>query len=305
MLWRKRLALILCAFMLVLSGCGDGASSEDASSTPSASSSAGTTGAATGASGTEAAGDLTVTVFNTGKSDCILLETAGAAMLIDTADKGDGEDIAAILRDKGITVLDILLLTHLDKDHIGGAASVLEAVEVTRLIQPDTDEDSKQYERYLEAATAAGAAPLRLTTPLTLALGEAEVVLTPGENPPYTEDNDYSILAAVTFGKTRFLFMGDAEERRLTEFTAGQHGRFDFLKAPHHGRHTSMPDWFLQAVRPSYAVITCSKKDPAPEDMEGTLEALDALGARIFLTKDGDVTAVSDGKTLTVAQAPQ
>lgn len=304
MLWRKRLALVLCAFMLLLSGCGDGASSEDIPSAPSASAPAGTTGAA-GTSGTEAAGSLTVTVFNTGKSDCILLETAGAAMLIDTADKGDGEDIAAILRDRGITVLDILLLTHLDKDHIGGAASILEAVEVTRLIQPDTDEDSKQYKRYQEAASAAGAAPLRLTAPLALALGGAEVVLTPGEDPPYTEDNEYSILAAVTFGETRFLFMGDAEERRLTEFTAGQHGRFDFLKVPHHGRHNAMTDWFLQAVRPSYAVITCSKKDPAPEEIEGTLGALDALEARTFLTRDGDITAISDGKTLTVDQARQ
>ena len=50
--------------------------------------------------------------------------------MIDCAEKDDGKDIAEFLEKKGITNLDYLIITHFDKDHIGGAAKVLHSVYV-------------------------------------------------------------------------------------------------------------------------------------------------------------------------------
>ena len=52
-------------------------------------------------------------------------------------------------------------------------------------------------------------------------------------------------------------------------------------------------------MQPKYAVITSSDKEP--EDDE-TVSALEAAGAQVFLTREGGVLAVTDGKTVTVSQ---
>lgn len=243
--------------------------------------------------------EITVTVFKTGKADCILLELDGASVLIDTAEKGDGEEIAEELQARDISRLDLVLLTHLDKDHIGGAPDILENFEVGQLVQADYDEDSKQYTAYQEAAEAAGVTPVRLKEPLELELGGAKLTLTPGANPPYMDDNDYSILTEMAYGANRFLFAGDAEELRLSEFLASSPGTYDFLKVPHHGRYNTKTAVFLSQVQPKIAVITCSDKNPAEEE---TLAVLERLGTQVYLTTDGTVTLRSDGQTLSAQQ---
>ena len=75
-------------------------------------------------------GTLTVTVLDVGKADCILIqESAGGAMLIDTGTRESASAILEFLRARGIDTLETLLLTHMDKDHIGGAAAILQAVK--------------------------------------------------------------------------------------------------------------------------------------------------------------------------------
>ena len=74
-------------------------------------------------------GTLTVTVLDEGKADCILIqESSVGAMLIDTGTRESASAILEFLRARGIDTLETLLLTHMDKDHIGGAAAILQAV---------------------------------------------------------------------------------------------------------------------------------------------------------------------------------
>lgn len=65
-------------------------------------------------------GTLTVAVLDVGKADCILIEeSAGGAMLIDTGTRESAARILDFLQSRGIDALETLLLTHMDKDHIG------------------------------------------------------------------------------------------------------------------------------------------------------------------------------------------
>ena len=45
----------------------------------------------------------------------------------------------------GIDTLDYLIITHFDKDHVGGADKILDAVKVKRVLEPDYTVDKKQY----------------------------------------------------------------------------------------------------------------------------------------------------------------
>ena len=78
---------------------------------------------------------LTVYAFPVGAGDAFLITTENAAVLIDCGQKGCGKEIAAYLAEQGIAKLDLLILTHFDKDHIGGAEKIIRSVAIDRVLQ--------------------------------------------------------------------------------------------------------------------------------------------------------------------------
>lgn len=291
---KRWLYLLLAAITLFLSGC-------EAFPRQPADSSAGSQSAETAAQAHEETGlpELTVTVLDLGKADSILIQMENHAGLIDTGKDGDGADILAVLKDRGIQKLDFLLLTHLDKDHIGGVDKILASMPVVRLLQSNNNEDSGDYKEYLQACREKKITPEKLKETQTFMLSGAEFRFLPAQREFYEDDNDYSILTELTYGDKRFLFAGDAEDERLGEYLAGSVLPFDFLKVPHHGRESDLSAAFLQAVSPKYAAITCSKKKQ-PDDKILTL--LSQMGTRVYLTSNGYVTARCNGKELEVTQ---
>ena len=68
---------------------------------------------------------LKITFFDVGKGDAILIETKNTSMLIDAGYDETGEELLSYLRQQGGQPLDYLVITHFDKDHVGGADHVL------------------------------------------------------------------------------------------------------------------------------------------------------------------------------------
>ena len=61
-----------------------------------------------------------VSFIDVGKGDCILLQSGQSAALIDTGyDRTSGE-VISFLRKKGVGHLEFLIITHYDRDHVGG-----------------------------------------------------------------------------------------------------------------------------------------------------------------------------------------
>ena len=74
------------------------------------------------------ASTLDLYVFSCGKADAILLQFDGHNVLVDTGENGDGKEIVTELESKNVEKIDLLILTHHDKDHIGGADVILDFV---------------------------------------------------------------------------------------------------------------------------------------------------------------------------------
>ena len=177
-----------------------------------------------------------------------------------------------------------------------------EAVEVGEILQPDYVSESGQYLEYREALEQAGKEPVLVTETWTLSLGNAELVVYPPQQEEYKEeDNDFSLVISMTYKERRFLFAGDSERERLeellnqTEFDL----RHDLLKVPHHGRKEKNSEEFLKAVSPEIAVITCSSERPADDKVLNILKSLDT---NTYLTSEGTITCLSDGKELKIWQ---
>ena len=243
---------------------------------------------------------LTVTVLNVGKADAILIRCGDNALMVDAGEAKDAAELLEFLENEGVRRLDYLILTHLDKDHIGGAGPLLRAIPVERVIQSHNTEDSKAFADYQAACREKGLTPTRLRKNWEIDWGRAHMRLLPAAQDTYTDDNDYSIMTEMTYGRHRFLLAGDATGARLREYLDGDVQPVDFLKVPHHGRIDPMSAAFLRAVKPDYAAITCSKKKPPDEEL---LALLREEGSEIYLTTQGHIRLTSNGQTLLVDQA--
>lgn len=246
------------------------------------------------------AAELEMLFFNAGKADACLLRTPDSTVLIDTGKNKMGKEIVAYLEDNGISRIDVLFITHFDKDHVGGADKVLESVSVGQIIEPAYVSDSKQYIQYKEAIEAAQTPVTSLAQNTTFELDGVVYEIDVANQRYYGEDeeNDFSLVISVRYGETGFLFAGDAENPRLSELLAEGVGEYDLLKVPHHGRAEKLSAAFFDAVKPRYSIITSDEDDP--EEMS-VVNALKAYG-QVYLTRLGAVTCVTDGKTITVSQ---
>lgn len=248
---------------------------------------------------------LTVTFLDVGKADAAVLINGDHTLVIDAGETDDGDAIVSFLIDAGVKQVDALIVTHFDKDHVGGAAALLAAVPVRRVLVPDYTGDSNEYETFSMMAFGVQVTPEALTKPCAFTLGDCKVTVEPPLDYAIAgtsddADNELSLITTVTHGGVRLLFTGDAENDRLTEWIAnGQVQPCDLIKMPHHGVYCKMQKDLLTAVSPRYAVICDSEKNPAEDK---TLSLLAQRGIAVFETKNGNVTAVSDGSALTVTQ---
>lgn len=248
----------------------------------------------------KATGSLYVSILDIGKADAIILRTENHTVVIDCGEKGDGKDVLNCLSENNVDSIDYLFITHFDKDHVGGAAKVINGISVGEIITPDYEGTNDEYEQFLDAALENNITPAALTENMTFTLDDALFEVFPPMKTSYQEeDNDFSLVISVTHGENTFLFAGDAEKERLSELSKQLDLRHTFLKVPHHGNYNAMTKSFLTSVNPKYAVITCSEKNPASDEV---LNILDSLGCEVFQTVSADVYAVSDGQTITVSQ---
>ena len=243
---------------------------------------------------TSAGTDLEIHFFNAGKADAILLTTANSAVLIDTGEMGFGKTILAYLEEKDVGHLDYLIVTHFDQDHVGGAAKVLEGINISMVLQSNQAKDSKEYEKYIEALNNAGVVQVTVRETYEFALDGVSYAIDPPRQTEYDKDksNNSSLIVSVTNGDDSFLFTGDAQTERLAEFLDTNRRTYDVLKLPHHGREEPLLGALLASTKPSYAVITSSDDEPESEDVVKTLEQ---AGTCVLLTRKGAVTFHSDG----------
>jgi beta-lactamase superfamily II metal-dependent hydrolase len=291
-------ALALGGLLWPLAGCRGTAEKIESVSSASASE---TTGAKVESAVQD--GLLELHAFAAGKADALLLTTANSAVLVDCGEKGFGKTITAYLAAQGIEALDALILTHFDKDHVGGAAKVLKEIPTRRVLCSNFPKDSDEYANYCEALAEAGLEAETVRTAQAFELDGVRYTVDPPAQETYADDasNNSSLVVAVQAGEVQLLLAGDVEQARIDEllrgFLAENPGPYDLVKLPHHGRWESNLPQFLEAAAPRNALITCS--DDTPEDDE-TAALLAQEGIATWLTRTAPVQAATDGITLDV-----
>ncbi len=244
---------------------------------------------------------LTIDVLNIGKADCIIIRYEDDTIMIDTGEEENLHIISDFLKKEKINSLHSLILTHFDKDHIGGASYFIDNYTIGKIYQSDFSSHTEEFMKYQNSLEETGYTSIRLTESETFLLGPIQITIYPPERDSYerNEDNNASILVTVEYNNCRFLFCGDAMEERVEEYLSYECGNFDWVKLPYHGKYLDNYPVFLASTACQYAVMTCSKKNPpSPE----TLSRLTENNISYYVSKNGTIHTESDGKTITITQ---
>lgn len=259
--------------------------------------------------------DLEIHFIDVGQGDCSLIMWEGASILIDCGEREQADTVLKYLKKQGVKKLDYIIATHPHSDHIGGMGDIISSVEVEKVIAPRVSESmtptTKTYERFLQALKEKSLKLTAAKTGTTYTLSSTKASAE-GKTPPkfevlapvndYKDLNNYSVVIRLTYGRTSYLFTGDAEKEAETDILEnGGAVDSDVLKMGHHGSSSSSSDRFYEEVSPDICVIQCGTDNSYGHPHKETIEKVNASGAKVYRNDtDGTIIVYSDGDEIFV-----
>ncbi|MCR5323899.1 MAG: MBL fold metallo-hydrolase [Lachnospiraceae bacterium] len=333
-LFHTAVLIVIVAIAVILGGCtggnpGDGAQeSENGSSSQDGSNGQSNNGNGQsnngngqGSSDQNGTGDPSdagtakceIIAFSIGKADSILISSGNVNILIDTGEEDDAEYICDKLKERGVGKLDLIVVTHFDKDHAGGFPKILQEFGADNVYYPDYADTRDPYMAFRRAISDRGNDG-KITANTEYAKGSIRLAVYPETNPKALREksddyeNDMSLVCMLYFKDYRFFFAGDIEKERTDEIleaaeesaAGGDSGidlACDWIKMPHHGRYNKKLKKLLDACSPSYAVVTDSDDQIAETD---TLIELQKRKVKTFSTRNGEVVTTIDESGISV-----
>ncbi len=262
-------------------------------------------------------GQLEMTVIDVGQGDSILVVFPdGTRMLVDgggiptfgrqaKSQLDIGEDVVApYLWNRSLRNLDIVALSHAHEDHIGGLPALVADFRPRELWTGATP-DSPSWRSLRAAALRNSTRIIPMHAPLRFLRGGAQVeVLAPFADyvPGDVPKNNDSLVLRLRFGHHTFLLGGDIERQiEWRMFEANELDHADVLKVAHHGSKTSSTEQFLNAVNPTFAVISAGFENSYGHPHRDVVERLEQHHSEVLRTdRQGLITIRSDGRRLTV-----
>jgi competence protein ComEC len=245
--------------------------------------------------------NISVIFIDVGQGDSILILYNNTATLIDAGKTEYGITVLQYLKRFGVTHLNYVVMTHEHEDHFGGFQAVFTEYIPDIFIYTRCDSQACNKRVLSPVKGKSETIHPRAGTLLNMDPDLNMKVLSPPSG-GFTDVNDNSIVIRMDYGKTSFLFMGDAE-KGAEEYMmdTGEDLDIDVLKVGHHGSSDSVTDEFMKETTPEIAVISVGESNSYGHPDQITIDILRNAGTRIFRTdQDGSVLIESDGNGLIV-----
>jgi len=242
---------------------------------------------------------LRITFLDVGQGDGALVQVPEGAVLVD---EGPPEaDVEGQLRALGIRRLAMIVLTHPQRDHVGGAADVLEHLEVGSVLDPGLPTQSSDEKGALAAARRRHVRVILARAGQAFRLGRLRMrVLWPdGPGTRGDDPNNHAVVLIASYGQTDALLTADAESDVTGHLNVPP---VEILKVAHHGSDDPGLADLLAQLHPRIAVISVGAHNDYGHPSSSTIATLSAVrGLAVYRTdRDGRVVVESDGGRIAV-----
>ena len=241
-----------------------------------------------------AEGELQLTVLDVGHGLAVAARTRNHALLFDTgpafgpqADSGN-RMIVPYLRAAGVKALDVMIVSHDDIDHYGGASSVLQAMPVTQLLTSLPDLDPLRFEAEKTARCFAGQSwewdgvRFDMLHPTRESYDDASI-----------KDNNRGCVLRIVTRTGAALIPADIEARAEQQLLASSREqlRAQVLIVPHHGSKTSSIPEFVRTVDPRIVIYPVGYRNRFNHPHVDVEERYLRQGSHVYRTdRDGALT---------------
>jgi len=217
----------------------------------------------------------------------LIVDPHGSSLLVDTGwsgfDSRDAGRIVSAAHAAGVKKLDYVLITHYHRDHVGGVAQLAQQIQIGTFVdhgpnQEDSDSSRQLYADYQRAISQSKhlvvkpgeRLPFKDIVVQTLtAAGEHIGDPLPGANQPNpvcaseaeaeadASENARSLGILVSYGKFRFIDLGDLTKRKERELVCPNNlvGTVDLYLTTHHGLFQSNDQAIVRALHPRVAIM--------------------------------------------------
>jgi len=228
----------------------------------------------------------------------LLVSPSGGSLLVDTGWSGnngrDAARIQAAMQNAGIARIDHLLITHFHRDHVGGVPELVSRVPIGEFLDhgPNREDSQVTHDDYAAYLKAIQGKLRRIVHPgdtiqipglraIVLTADGEHIAAVPGIKPvpnPFCaaepawpadpSENARSVGILVTFGKFRFLDLGDLTKAKEIALVCPSNpiGAVDLYLVTHHGMNLSSSRAIVDAIHPRAAIMNNgSHKAGSPE----------------------------------------
>jgi competence protein ComEC len=217
----------------------------------------------------------------------LILSPSGQSLLIDTGWPGyegrDADRIIAVAHQLGLKQIDYVLITHFHRDHVGGVPQLADGMKIGAFVDhgpnlEDSEVTRTDYAAYEKAIAGHGHVVVKPGWGLPMKGVEVRVVAAAGEHiaspvsgageansycktePSAVVDNTenaQSVGVLITYGKFRFLDLGDLTKKKELELACPNNmlGTIDLFLVTHHGADLSNSKAMVWALHPRVAIF--------------------------------------------------
>lgn len=243
--------------------------------------------------------------IDVGQGDSILIQANNKNLLIDSGTEDSIDHLVKYLKKSKVKKLDYIIATHPHADHIGGMNVIIDKFNVGSFFAPKVSHTNESFKSMITSLK-------NKNLPINILNSKKDISIDLGKNTnikilaptdkDYENINNYSPIIKIYYGKTSFLFTGDAEEELENEVLSENFIlKANVLKIGHHGSNTSTSEEFLKDIQPQVAIISVGLDNSYGHPNYITLQKLNDNNVRVLRTdEDGTIVISSNGNNINV-----
>jgi len=244
-------------------------------------------------------GKLEILMFDVGSADAFLVKTPQEKyILIDTGklpyakSKSQAEMIVRkYLKDRGVRNLELMILTHFDSDHAGGAEDFIKKMNISKILVNSMTDNSNLARRIYKLSKDRNV-DISKAQDDTIVYAEEDLTVRSFQK-DFGGDNESSVIALLNYKNFDILFTGDAGIEGFRRISAKMPSKVEVLKVGHHGASGVVDEAYINRLKSDVSLISVGKNNYGHPNIS-TLSVLSPT--EIFRTdKIGAVKIVTDG----------